>query len=65
MNIKILVHEAEEGGFWGEAPALPGCASQGETLDELLGNMREAGEGWLEVDLPPTVPGDRVVELAV
>lgn len=47
MQMKIIVHPAEEGGFWAEAPALPGCASQGETLDELLANMREAIEGWL------------------
>jgi len=47
MNIKIVVHEAAEGGFWGEAPALPGCASQGETLEELMANMREAIEGWM------------------
>ena len=35
MNIKIIVHEAEEGGFWAEVPALPGCASQGDSMDEL------------------------------
>ena len=28
MQVKIVVHEAEEGGFWAEVPALPGCASQ-------------------------------------
>jgi predicted RNA binding protein YcfA (HicA-like mRNA interferase family) len=38
MHIKILVHEAEEGGFWAEVPVLPGCASQGETMDELIAN---------------------------
>jgi predicted RNase H-like HicB family nuclease len=50
MKIKVLVHEAEEGGYWGEVPALPGCASQGETVEELLGNLREAIEGWLTTD---------------
>ena len=67
MNIKIVVHEAEEGGFWGEAPALPGCASQGETVDELMANMREAIEGWLAADVPPPAPGsrERVLEIAV
>lgn len=57
MNVKILVHEAEEGGFWADVPALPGCASQGETMDELIANVREAIAGWLDV-LPPE-PGDR------
>jgi len=50
MNVKIVVHEAEEGGFWAEVPALPGCASQGETMDELLANMREAIQVWLDTE---------------
>jgi predicted RNase H-like HicB family nuclease len=48
MNVKIVVHEAEEGGYWAEVPALPGCVSQGETMDELLANMREAIQAWLD-----------------
>jgi predicted RNase H-like HicB family nuclease len=44
-KIEIIVHEAEEGGFWAEVPAIPGCASQGETMDELMTNLREAIEG--------------------
>jgi predicted RNase H-like HicB family nuclease len=47
MKIKIIVHEAEEGGFWAEVPAIPGCATQGETMDELLKNLHEAIEGCL------------------
>ena len=67
MNIKIVVHEAEEGGFWAEAPALPGCVSQGETLDELIANMKEAMEGWLAVDVPEPASGgrDRILEIAL
>ena len=49
MKIKAVVHEAEEGGFWAEVPALPGCVSEGETLEEVRANIREAAEGWLEV----------------
>jgi hypothetical protein len=41
MNVKIVVHAVEEVGFWAEVPALSGCVSQGETMDELLANMRE------------------------
>lgn len=44
----VLVHEAEEGGYWADVPELPGCASQGETLDELDRNIREAIELYLE-----------------
>jgi predicted RNase H-like HicB family nuclease len=45
MKIKVVVHEAEEGGYWAEVPALPGCATQGETFEELLTNLHEAIEG--------------------
>jgi predicted RNase H-like HicB family nuclease len=45
----VVVHEDPEGGFWGEFPALPGCYSQGDTIDELKGNIREAIVGVLEV----------------
>lgn len=49
MKLKVIIHTAEEGGFWAEVPGLPGCVSQGETLDETLANVREAAEGWIEV----------------
>jgi predicted RNase H-like HicB family nuclease len=45
MKIKIVVHEAEEGGIWAEVPAIPGCASQGDSMDELMKNLQEAIEG--------------------
>ncbi|MFL5238790.1 MAG: type II toxin-antitoxin system HicB family antitoxin [Rhizomicrobium sp.] len=51
MKLKVIVHEAEDGGFWGEVPAIPGCASQGETLDELMANLHEAIEGCSVVQL--------------
>jgi predicted RNase H-like HicB family nuclease len=44
-----VIHEDPEGGFWAEVPALPGCYSQGETIDELMENVREAITGVLEV----------------
>ncbi len=49
MEYSVVVHQAEEGGFWVEVPALPGCYSQGETVDEALGNVREAIELYLDV----------------
>jgi len=51
MKLKVIVHSAEEGGFWAEVPAIPGCVSQGETLKELKKNIQEAVEGCLSVDL--------------
>jgi len=51
MKIKVIVHPAEEGGFWAEVPGIPGCATQGETIEELLQNIHEAVEGCLSVDV--------------
>jgi predicted RNase H-like HicB family nuclease len=67
MKIKVVVHEAEEGGYWGEVPAIPGCASQGETLDELMKNVQEAIEGCLSVEIeePQHTRKDRVLEIVV
>ena len=47
MKIKVVVHNAEEGGYWAEVPAIPGCATQGETFEELLRNLYKAVEGCL------------------
>ena len=49
LTFTVLVHEAEEGGYWAEVPELPGCVSQGETLDELEANIKEAIEGVLDI----------------
>ena len=67
MKIKVVVHEAEEGGFWAEVPAIPGCASQGDTMEELLRNIHEAIEGCLSVDIAEPKQGvnDRILEIAV
>ena len=67
MKIKIVVHEADEGGYWAEVPAIPGCVTQGETFEELLQNLYEAIEGCLSVDVvtPKTGAKERVVEIAI
>jgi predicted RNase H-like HicB family nuclease len=67
MKIKVVVHDAEEGGYWAEVPAIPGCATQGETFEELLGNLYEAVEGCLSVDVSKVQisADDRVWEIAV
>lgn len=54
VKIKIVVHEAEEGGFWAEVPAIPGCATQGDSMEELMQNLHEAIGGCLEA---PSEPG--------
>ena len=67
MNIKAVVHKAEEGGYWAEVPALPGCVTQAETMPELRRNLLEAIEGWLEAGAPESTPdqGAEILELAV
>jgi predicted RNase H-like HicB family nuclease len=67
MKIKVVVHDAEEGGFWAEVPAIPGCATQGETFEELLRNLYEAVEGCLTVDITNVkiTADDRVMEISV
>lgn len=67
MGVKVVIHEAEEGGFWAEVPAFPGCATQGETFEELLQNLYDAIEGYLSVDLDDieTDEKNRILEIAV
>jgi predicted RNase H-like HicB family nuclease len=67
MKLKVVVHDAEEGGYWAEVPAIPGCATQGETFEELLQNIYEAVEGCLAVDLEPANDSahQRIIEIAV
>jgi predicted RNase H-like HicB family nuclease len=57
MQIKVVVHEAEEGGFWAEVPAIPGCATQGNSMDELMLNLRDAIEGCLSIEIESPEPG--------
>jgi predicted RNase H-like HicB family nuclease len=66
MKLKVIIHEAEEGGFWAEVPALPGCFTQGETLEELQANIREAIELWLDSPIEQEITSrDRIMEIAV
>lgn len=67
LRIQIVVHEAKEGGYWAEVPAIPGCATQGETFEELLQNLYEAVEGCLSVHVqqPKKTGKDRVLDIAI
>jgi predicted RNase H-like HicB family nuclease len=62
MRLKVIIHEAEEGGYWAEVPALPGCYSQGDTVDEMLAHIREAIECHLDAPLPEIIPERASVE---
>jgi predicted RNase H-like HicB family nuclease len=67
MKLKTIIHEAEEGGFWAEVPAIPGCATQGDTIEELISNLYEAVEACLSVEIKEVelTAKDRVMEIAV
>ena len=66
MKLKVIVHE-EDGGFWAEVPAIPGCVTQADTFDQLLGRLYEAIDGCLSVDMSnfPLGPSDKVLDIAV
>ncbi|MBD2451407.1 type II toxin-antitoxin system HicB family antitoxin [Nostoc sp. FACHB-152] len=67
MKIRAIIHPAEEGGYWAEVPALPGCITEGETMEEVIANLKDAIEGWLDVANSRNVieSTDQVVEIAV
>jgi len=67
MKVKVIIHEAEEGGFWAEVPAIPGCMKQGESIKELIENLYDAVEGCLSIDMAqiPITKSDTVMEIAV
>lgn len=51
MKLKVVIHEADEGGYWAEVPSIPGCATQGDSFEDLLVNLYEAVEGCLSVEV--------------
>lgn len=67
MRLKVIIHEAPEGGYWAEVPAIPGCMTQGETIPELIANLYDAVEGCLSIDMDKVKlrKKDTVMELAV
>ena len=67
MKIQAVIHDAEEGGYWAEVPAIPGCMTQGDSFEELLANLYEAVEGCLSVPAndPALNSGGRVLDIAV
>ena len=67
MRLKTIIHDDEDGGFWAEVPSIPGCATQGDTMEELIQNLYEAIEGCLSVDLEhiQMTSNSRIMELAV
>ena len=67
MKLKVVIHKAQEGGYWAEVPAIAGCATQGESFEELLENIYEAVEACLSVDIKKIAikKTDKILEIAV
>ncbi|MEB3122853.1 MAG: type II toxin-antitoxin system HicB family antitoxin, partial [Snowella sp.] len=67
MKIKAIIHPAEEGGYWAEVPALPGCITEGDSMDEVINNIQDAIQGWLEVanESPKVDAISKVIEIVV
>ena len=65
MKLHAIIHNAEEGGFWAEVPALPGCVTQGESKTELQANLLEAIQGWLEAGECNMNKASDIIELAI
>lgn len=67
MKLKVVIYQAEEGGYWAEVPSIPGCATQGESFEELLTNLYEAVEGCLSVEVCDVSNSEKakVIEIAV
>jgi predicted RNase H-like HicB family nuclease len=67
MKFKVVIHKAEEGGYWAEVPSITGCVSQGETYDEVIQNVHEAIEACLSVDIKEyeMEKESKIIEIAV
>jgi predicted RNase H-like HicB family nuclease len=69
MRYRIIIEQDEDGMFVAEAPALPGCVSQGKTRKEALDNIQDAIKGYLESlkkhnePIPPSID-EEIVEVA-
>jgi predicted RNase H-like HicB family nuclease len=62
VRLKAFIYEAEEGGYWAKVPAIPGCVSQGETLEEVRANILDALEGCLAVREEMALQEARAIE---
>ncbi len=63
----IILHPDEAGGFWTEVPALPGCGSQGESIDETVAMTKDAITGYIEslIKHGETIPAEHNLAVTV
>ena len=66
MKLNVHIHKAEERGYWAEVPAIPGCATHGDTYKELIQNIYEAVEGCMMVNVEtPETENTQILEITV
>jgi len=65
MRFKVLISEGEDGWFVVECPSLPGCVSQGRTIEEALENIKDAMQGCLDVlgEMTCVKQSERMIEV--
>ena len=61
----VIVHEAEEGGYWAEVPDLPGCITEADTLDELKEMLKDAISVYLADETEPLRERTSLMQVAV
>ncbi len=64
MKLKVILEPSDDGGFTVYVPSLPGCVSEGDTLEESLANIKEAIALYLEPtesDLLPIEPNQQLL----
>lgn len=70
MRFRVVIEQDEDGVFVAEVPPLPGCISQGKSRDEVISNVREAVDGYLESlksheePIPPSID-EEVIEVGL
>lgn len=62
MKFDVVIHK-EENGYWAEVPALKGCYTQGDSIDEIKENIKEAITAWFSIDTPKD--GDEIISVAL
>ena len=67
MKLKVIIHTAEEDGFWAEVPTIAGCDAQGGTIEKLLTNRYKAVEACISIDLEEIeiAENDKILEIVV
>lgn len=65
MRLKVVVHQKDDGSFWAEVPAVPGCAAEGRTYSEMMESLADVVESCLNspVENVKTDDHTRVIEV--